>query len=416
MPAISDESLIPVDSSTSVFAIKPHDTIIFIMALLELLQHFCVSILIGYLGFTNSLANYLGNFLPQTSYEHYATTETPLPPEEGTLEQLQSSKTSSKDGTVPKILLNNLEFQRASVIASTDDDSLESDTSDIPLTEKIKGALVNVYCQYKTDKYIRTTTGTGVFINQKGVVLTNAHVAQFLLLRDTEQHVVDANCIIRAGDPAEARYTAELLYISPIWIFENADLIDEESPRGTGERDYALLYVSGTLDKTPLPTRFPAIATDTELLSRGVMGSTVVTAGYPAEALFRGGADAKLFPVLATTTITTLYTFGSMYADIFSISESPVGEQGASGGPIVTTNDKDMIGLIVTKGDEQTEGPHSLRAITLSYINRTIIEETGFSLAQNMQGDVALRGSIFKKAMVPFLAELLEDEIKSEVQ
>lgn len=116
--------------------------------------------------------------------------------------------------------------------------------------------------------------------------------------------------------------------------------------------------------------------------------------------------------MLAETRVGTLYTFGSNYADLFSISESPVGEQGASGGPIVWNDSKSVIGLIVTKGDTATEGEHSLRALTLSYIDRTITEETGFPLKDNMQGDVALRGDIFKKAMVPFLAGILEDELK----
>jgi hypothetical protein len=275
----------------------------------------------------------------------------------------------------------------------------------------VKDALVNIFCQYKTDDYIRTTTGTGFFINQKGVILTNAHVAQFLLLENSDDVINDVECVIRTGDPAEPKYHAELLYISPTWVFENANLITEESPRGTGERDYALLYVSKRTDDSPLSADFPYISADVALLTRGIAGATVVTAGYPAEALLRNGADAKLAPVMASTTIGSLYTFGSNYADIFSIGESPVGEFGASGGPIITPNDKEVIGLIVTKGDELTEGVNSLRAITISYVDRTITEETGFSLAQNMQGDLALRGNIFKKAMVPFLAGILEEEL-----
>ena len=221
----------------------------------------------------------------------------------------------------------------------------------------------------------------------------------------------DIECVIRSGNPAEPKYVAELLYISPVWIFENSDVIIDESPRGTGERDYALLYVSRSTDAIPLPTRFPAIPIDTALLSRSTEGMSILTAGSPAEDLMRRGADAKLTPVLAETTIGALYTFGSNYADLFAISESPVGEHGASGGPIVDKNTTSAIGLIVTKGDEVTEGEHSLRAITLSYIDRTIQGETGFSLTQNMQGDIAYRGLIFKKAMAPFLAKILSDEL-----
>ncbi len=382
------------------------------MSFLDLFTNIFTSILIGYLAFTNTLAQKIESYLPQQETKEIVQEETSneSAPDEPVLDKLtQLSKTFAKG--IPRVLLDSAEFQRAAVIASTQDDQKSADTNNKSIDEIVKDALVNVYCQYKTDEYIRTTTGTGFFISQKGVILTNAHVAQFLLLKNTKN--ADIECVIRNGNPASPKYHAELLYISPTWIFENADLITEESPRGTGERDYALLYISKSIDTTPLPTQFPSIPIDTALLSRGVIGTSVVTAGYPAEALIRNGADAELLPVVASTTVGTLYTFGSNYADIFSISESPVGEQGASGGPIVTQS-KDVIGLIVTKGDANTEGTRSLRALTLSYVDRTIIEETGFSLAQNMRGDVAQRGGIFKKAMTPFLAEILEEELSKD--
>lgn len=378
------------------------------MGILELFGNALTSILLSYLAFTDTLAENIESLLPSPTNTGILEEKiTEAPPQ---FEEADKNRTRGT-GILSKILLEHSEFQRAATIASTREEEIAPIIDGIPLEEAVRGALVNVYCQYKTKQYIRTTTGSGFFINQKGVILTNAHIAQFLLLEgmSSDEHNVD--CVIRTGDPATPKYKAELLYISPTWIFENADLISDETPRGTGERDYAMLYVAGSSDGTPLPTRFPAIPVDVALLSRGVSGSSVVTAGYPAGALMRNGANAKLLPVTAMTTVGTLYTFGSNYADIFSVSDSPVGEQGASGGPIVTTQSKNAIGLIVTKGDEAVEGVHSLRALTLSYIDRTIIEETGFSLLQNMQGDVALRGDIFKKAMVPFLAGILEDEI-----
>ncbi len=379
------------------------------MALLELVQTIVVGVLVGYLSFTNTLAERIEYFVsePRVQVAQSEPTDT-----KSSIPTIPETSPSSRVG-IPKILLEHKEFQRAALIASGRDEEAAQDVSGVPVQQLIKDALVNIYCQYKTDKYIRTTTGTGFFINSKGVILTNAHVAQFLLLEDTEDVVNDVDCVIRSGDPAIPQYKAELLYISPTWIFQNAQVIAEEMPRGTGERDYALLYISKSLNNEPLPTDFRIIPTDTNLLSRGTEGSSVVTAGYPAGALMRNGADAKLFPIVASSTVSMLYTFGSNYADIFSITETPVGEQGASGGPIVTADAHTAIGLIVTKGDEQTEGAHSLRALTLSYVDRTIIEETGFSLTQNMQGDVAYRGSIFKQAMVPFLAGILEDTLEN---
>ncbi len=376
------------------------------MIVLEFLGNVVTTILIAYLAFTNTLAERIEALFPAPTVDDTGAEVA----EEAGLEPYIEEE-SFADRLVPKVLRENLAFQRAATIASTREEEPVTIPEDVSLEEAVRGALVNVYCQYKTDEFIRTTTGTGFFVNQKGVILTNAHVAQFLILENAKNLEGDVDCVIRSGDPAEPRYTAELLYISPAWIVENADVIVSEEPRGTGERDYALLYISKTTDGSPLPVSFPAIPVDVSLLTRSVAGAPVVTGGYPAEVLLRDGADAKLVPVVADATIGTLYTFGSNFADIFSISESPVGEQGASGGPIVTEANRDVIGLIVTKGDEEVEGEHSLRAITLSYVDRTIVEETGFTLTENMQGDVGYRGKIFEQAMLPFLAEVLTEEL-----
>ncbi len=376
---------------------------------LEIIQHVIVTILIGYLALTNSLASYIESLI----YNETENTEIILDESahDTTFDKVVAVA-EKYTGTIPRVLLENSEFQRAATLASKRDENNFEIPSEIDTEKVIEEALVNIYCQYKTDTHIRTTTGTGYFINTKGVILTNAHVAQFLLLEDTEDIVRDVECVIRQGNPAKPTYKAELLYISPTWIFENATLIDDEAPRGTGERDYALLYVSESIVKSPLPTQFPIIPVDTNLLSHGLVGTNVLSAGYPAAKLIKNGPDAKLEPVVAESAVNTLYTFGSNYADIFSISDSPVGEQGASGGPVVHP-DRYAIGLIVTKGDEILEGTHSLRALSLSYIDRTMIEETGFSLPQNMLGDVALRGSIFKEAIAPFLTQLLTDELRN---
>jgi hypothetical protein len=376
------------------------------MMLIEFVQNIVVTILIGYLGLTNSLASFLESVFSPASEN---TEEVASAPDTETF----TSIAKNLSATVPRILLEDARFQRAAVLASKEKEDNTTEATTTPTEDILERSLVNVYCQYKTDTHIRTTTGTGFFINPKGVILTNAHVAQFLLLEETDDVVSDVDCVIRTGNPAEAKYRAELLYISPTWIYDNAKLIDDESPRGTGERDYALLYISESTDKTPLPTDFPYIGVNTNLVAKSAIGVEVVSGGYPAEKLMKNGADAELTPVIAHANIGTLYTFGSNYADIFSISDSPVGEHGASGGPVANQFDKSVFGLIVTKGDVATEGEKSLRALTLSYINRTIIEETGFSLAQNMQGDVALRGNVFKNAIGPFLTNLLEEELVS---
>ncbi len=364
---------------------------------MQFLTDITIGILTAYLAFTNMLA---GTILELTNFS-----QTPISTLESSIESNDTKDTaitqlSSAYEAIPDILLQNSVYQNqsASVINAQ---GLAGNASP---TE----ALVNIYCTYKTDMYVKVTTGTGFFIDRKGVILTNAHVAQFLLLEGVEGNT---QCIIRTGNPATDTYEADLLYISPAWIRENAKLLTASRPSGTGERDYALLYVTSGLNNKPMPRYFPALSFDTRLLTINTLQDTVFAAGYPAETLFQeSDGNAQLIPRLASTTITELMTFGSNYADVFSISGSYVGEQGSSGGPIVNTSG-DAIGLISTRGDDTQFGQGSLRAITLSYIDRTIKEETGFNLRQNLGGNLPFRSQLFKDTLAPFLQFILTQQL-----
>lgn len=381
--------------------------------ILEVLQFLVVSVLSAFLALGNSVADLVLSIVPAPEQSFVRTTDR-TPGDDLPKEDVIASLPSSYEygGAIPDILIRNASYQEAAVVQSDTDDFEETPyTGSLTPHERIRNSLVNVYCSYKTDEYERVTAGSGFFLSTNGVILTNAHVAQFLLLEDVNK-TGKTNCIVRAGDPAKPLYEAELLYISPLWIAENASLIQAEAPKGTGERDYALLYISNPYnDEDELPSSFPAIDADIALLPRSLEGSEIAAAGYPADDFYKEGKDALLSPVVASTSILTLYTFGSNYADIFSISDSAVGEHGASGGPVVDANER-AIGLIVTKGNAALDGERSLRAITISYIDRTITEETGFGLMENTTGDLPRRAEIFKEVLVPFLANLLEEELE----
>lgn len=363
------------------FYSRMRDRIIFIM---EFLLHIIAYGLGAYLSFINGIASDIAALLPQI--------ETENTPQATGLAKIHSNQ------VIPDILIRNAAYQKAAVVESIDPE-------DAPATAL--EALVNIYCSYTTDTYMKTTTGTGFFIDTDGVILTNAHVAQFLLL---EGIAGDATCMIRTGNPATPMYEAELLYIPPAWIREHAKLINDAAPKGTGERDYALLYVNAGLDNKPMPASFPALPFDTELLRTSILDSEVFATGYPAQSAASGNGYSVLIPKQATTTIGELMTFGSNFIDIYTIRGSNIGEHGSSGGPIVDARGK-AIGIISTKGDDDSFGNGSLRALSLSYVDRTIKEETTLSLKQNLGGNLPYRAQLFKETLVPFLQQILEEEL-----
>jgi S1-C subfamily serine protease len=330
--------------------------------------------------------------MPQTE------TTTPTQQEENFSRTLVNLEPKSKYRSIPDILIKNAAYQKASVVESIDPDTAQATALE---------ALVNIFCSYSTDLYNKTTTGTGFIIDTDGIILTNAHVAQFLLLEGLEGK---AQCIIRTGNPAIATYEAELLYIPPAWVQEHANLVNEISPKGTGERDYALLYITSGLEGIPMPEEFPALPFDVSPLTLGTVDTQVFVTGYPAKSILENGIDLPLIPKQATTTVGELMTFGSNLIDVLTIRGSALGEHGSSGGPVVNS-EGNAVGIISTKGDDEQFGDGSLRAISIAYINRTIKEETGSTLTQNLGGDLPYRAKLFKDTLVPFLQKTLENEL-----
>jgi len=352
------------------------------------------AVLQGYLTLTNQLAHNIEALFPPPTTAIETTAAQP------TLTTLGS--VYSHLSTLSDILLQNRAYQEATVV---------NGISPVNTTTDPVEALVNVFCTLRSKDAIQTTTGTGVFVHPSGIILTNAHVAQFLLLQNTS-YFETASCSIRTGNPATATYEAKLLYIPPTWIQKNAALISKSSPSGTGERDYALLYITNSLTEEELPETFPALTSNTELLSQDVQGQEITVAGYPAGNLLTNGSQSDLLPRSATTTISELYTFASNHVDVFGIRSTIVGESGSSGGPVISEDGR-LIGLITTRGDIERDGPSSLRAITLSHIHRTILQETGFTFAQNLHGDTAYRATVFNNTLAPFLTQTLEWQLRN---
>lgn len=267
-----------------------------------------------------------------------------------------------------------------------------------------RAAIVNVLCNVGGAGSLDPISGTGIIVDPKGVVLTNAHVGQFFLLRDypTKDNI---DCILRAGNPARPLYRAQLMYLPLAWMQSNASKIIQQNPTGTGERDYALLYITEHIDKSPLPSALPYITPYTG--EAFALNDEMLLAGYPADLLGGITIQTNLNVASAFGKIQEIFTFhegGS--TDLISIPGTILSQRGASGGAVVAPDGK-LAGIISTATQGGQTGGRDLRAITLYHVDRTLTEDTGHSLLYYLMNDPAAQTRLFTLGTAPTLTKML---------
>lgn len=277
------------------------------------------------------------------------------------------------------------------------------------VNRKTREALVNIICTTKRGGLFNLISGSGVVIDPRGVILTNAHLGQYFLLQDFPTPG-NLECIARTGEPARNRYRATLLFIPPSWVRANASKINDEMPTGTGEHDFTLLLIaSSTSGATPLPGAFPFIPMDAS--NRELREPTeVLVAAYPVGFLSGIAIQRDLYPSSAIVRIGEVYSFGDNAPDVFSIGGSVVAQQGSSGGAVVSRENK-LIGLIVTSSSGKTTGERDLHALTLSHIADSFKKHTGDDLGVLLASDLKSSAENFNKSVAPELQKLLEDAL-----
>ncbi len=182
-------------------------------------------------------------------------------------------------------------------------------------------------------------------------------------------------------------YKASLIYLPPAWITENASQITADHGTGTGENDYAFLRINATTNPSgTLPTIFPNILMATVIET----GDGVLVAGYPAGFLDAQTIEHDLYATTAFTTIGQLYTFNDpTHVDVVSLGGTVVSQGGSSGGAVVRTYDGKLSGLIATATTGTTTADRDLRAITVSYIDRSLREAGKGGLVEFLSQDLS---------------------------
>ena len=226
-------------------------------------------------------------------------------------------------------------------------------------------------CYVPAGSSLHSISGSGVIVDPKGIILTNAHVAQYFLLADR-----GVSCTIRAGSPAADSYRAKLIFISPSWINANNALLTEAVPSGTGEHDFALLAITKSSTSTPLPSsfRFLPLATTPPRSS-----TPVVIASYGAQFLDPSQIQSALFPTVVFGSVKSVFTFATNTIDVLALGGSAAAQEGSSGGGIASASGE-LAGIITTSTISGDTSSRSLGAITSSYIRADYASETGEAL------------------------------------
>lgn len=244
-----------------------------------------------------------------------------------------------------------------------------------------KSSIINILCTSIFGGVFKPASGTGVVVNENGLVLTAAHVGQFFLLKDypVKDSVV---CVARTGSPAKNEYELELVYLPPEWIADNLTNITDENPTGTGEYDFAILKIVRRIDRSSkelLPHPFPHLTlVNTNKIPE--VGTTLLQSAYPAG--FLGGVitNLALYNASALTTVNQLFTFStSSPADLFGLTGTILAQKGSSGGAVITDAGK-LVGVIVTSTSGTDTSERTLRALTLGHIDATLFNRSGYHL------------------------------------
>jgi hypothetical protein len=239
---------------------------------------------------------------------------------------------------------------------------------------KLLKSLVNIVC-LSGDSSIPSISGSGIIIDSRGIILTAAHVAQFFLLQDY-LGPNKVTCLVRTGSPARRAYFAEPIYVSPVWIRNNLQIISTANPKGTGENDFALLAITTSATSTPVPDTLPSVP-----LSHAdpMVQEPIAIGSYGAQYLSADQVNYDLYPILVFGSIQSRYTYGSNNVDVVSIAGSAASQEGSSGGGI-TNSAGEVQGVITTSSVAGDISTRSLNVITLSHIRRSYAADTGLNL------------------------------------
>jgi S1-C subfamily serine protease len=295
-----------------------------------------------------------------------------------------------KENRVPKI---NPLPPEPKIIAEAPNNNPEAPTGDPG------GSIINIYCTTRVGNTITAVTGSGVIISPQGIVLTNSHVAQYVLIAD---YLKDKNrsCEARTGSVARSAYAVHVLYMSSNWVKNNSTNLKDINPQGTGEYDYALLVLENGVKK--LPNTLPYLDLETKNLAGG---DQITAYAYPAGHLDAQTVSTNLRRISDSTNITKTYSFGYTNSDLVLAQTDTIAQKGSSGGAVVDSAGK--LGGIITTSIPGQNGHTSLAALTTSYIIADISAHSNWTISSLLSGQPQDKWEAFENQIGFPLAKIL---------
>jgi hypothetical protein len=286
----------------------------------------------------------------------------------------------------------------ASTPATTPAPTAPMPAGDITLAgAEVRAALVNILCLASASSGVQSISGSGVMIDPRGVILTNAHIGQYFLLRDR-----GVSCTIRTGSPATDAYYAAPIFISPAWISANSATVTEAQPTGTGEHDITLLAVTRSATSANLPASFSYVPLGEE---PPLVGEPIVIGSYAAQFLSSSAIQTSLYPTIVYGSIKDIFTFDTNTIDVASLGGSIAAQEGSSGGGAVDASGE-LTATITTSTTQGDTSTRQLNAITASYIRRDYAAETGRALTTLLADSPSIMVANFAPQMPALEAQI----------
>ena len=185
-----------------------------------------------------------------------------------------------------------------------------------------------------------TILGTGFFIDHRGIVLTNRHVAEALQQLPANPKTGESAAVGFVFSVVQAEEGAHTLSVHAVDVLSYNHLDHFETPGpfyGEALPDMAFLQ----LNVKDVPSL--SFLAEPNTLK---IGMPVATAGFPlgTDALLVYGKLVQLTPLLRAGIISSLYPFPCPHPHGFTVDIMVQG--GASGSPIFLTTESKVIGLL----------------------------------------------------------------------